>query len=630
MLQDSSGSDNEYKNQVRKRSNPEEWKRNIMKKKKVKGECHTSYSGKVIEKRQTGGQCKCPRKCFDKVDRAELQFLISCVNKFDNKNSQDTYLQSLIEIVPVKRPKKVCYIENSGSSDNETDDCNAPVSNKKTKHRSVNYHVKLSSGRVLTVCQKAFVSMYGIFRGRVERLRNLLVQGEIPLDKRGKARSANAISGDICQKIHEFIDSIPKKATHYTNKPKFYLSSELNLKILLEMFNKKYSLGLKYDFFRRYYKENFNFSFGRPQVDVCITCESLSNKIKDSTLCDSSKRAAVAEKLVHARRAKKFYDKLKDLTQNLMTSTEFKEKNFVMCFDYMQNIQLPHIPVQDIFYYRQLSVSTFCIHNVASRQSTLYVYHEGIAKKTPNEVITFFLNYISTNVPDSVQHLHIFSDGCAAQNRNHTLVRLLLNLTDNNRFHKISHYYPQRGHSFIPCDRDFSLIKRCLNKSDRLYNIEQLGELMIRSAYEGKFCVKYVQTEEIKNFSDWWPKYYKKTCLSDDSYGRNIEKKVKLQFHISKFSHFEYSSSHPGKIRALQFIDSATSSFFSLRKILNPLVLNQNVPPLYQGKVPIFYKKVTDLKKILVYIPEAFKNFYEEVTSNWPTSAAQENDEEIS
>ncbi|KAJ9577660.1 hypothetical protein L9F63_005740, partial [Diploptera punctata] len=45
----------------------------------------------------------------------------------------------------------------------------------------------------------------------------------------------------------------------------------------------------------------------QPQVDVCSTCEDLNTKIKSSTLNDVAKRAAVAELLVHKRRAKKFY-----------------------------------------------------------------------------------------------------------------------------------------------------------------------------------------------------------------------------------------------------------------------------------------------------------------------------------
>lgn len=57
-----------------------------------------------------------------------------------------------------------------------------------------------------------------------------------------------------------------------------------------------------------YYKENYDFRFGRPQVDVCSTCEDLGTKFKSTALNDNEKRTAVAELMVHKRRACKFYE----------------------------------------------------------------------------------------------------------------------------------------------------------------------------------------------------------------------------------------------------------------------------------------------------------------------------------
>ncbi|KAJ8883543.1 hypothetical protein PR048_015387, partial [Dryococelus australis] len=70
----------------------------------------------------------------------------------------------------------------------------------------------------------------------------------------------------------------------------------------------------------------------------------------------------------------------------------------------MQNISLPCIPVQELFYYRQLSV-----------------------------------------------------DACGGQNMNNCTIRFLLSLTDTNRFDIIIHRFPILGHSYLACDRDFSL-----------------------------------------------------------------------------------------------------------------------------------------------------------------------------
>jgi hypothetical protein len=130
----------------------------------------------------------------------------------------------------------------------------------------------------------------------------------------------------------------------------------------------------------------------------------------------------------------------------------------------MQNLSLPKIPVQEMFYWRQLSVSVFCIHDIKTEKSAIFLYHEEQAHKGPNEVCSFLDYYIKNNISSSVDELHLYSDNCGGQNKNHTLSRMLLALTDIGRFKKIIQNFPVRGHSFLPCDRDFALIKRYLKK----------------------------------------------------------------------------------------------------------------------------------------------------------------------
>ena len=96
----------------------------------------------------------------------------------------------------------------------------------------------------------------------------------------------------------------------------------------------------------KYFHENFNLHFGRPQVDTCNKCEEFTIKIKSNSLGEEAKRTAVAEKMVHQRRAKKFYNALRH------TAEECKQREDLgaLAFNFMQNLQLPHIPVQDLFY----------------------------------------------------------------------------------------------------------------------------------------------------------------------------------------------------------------------------------------------------------------------------------------
>ncbi|KAJ9589899.1 hypothetical protein L9F63_016960, partial [Diploptera punctata] len=153
------------------------------------------------------------------------------------------------------------------------------------RNHSFKYRLTIGGERKIT-CKNVFMKIHGIAHNRLERICKLLLQNKTPKNRHGQNRSGNA--------------------------------------------------------------DNFGYSFGRPQFDVCSLCEVLNAKLKDKNLNDNAKRTAVAELMVHKRRAKKFYTSMKE------ASKDDDDETVAMCFDYMQNLPLPNIPVQEIFYMRQL------------------------------------------------------------------------------------------------------------------------------------------------------------------------------------------------------------------------------------------------------------------------------------
>nr|CAI5850987.1 unnamed protein product [Callosobruchus analis] len=140
---------------------------------------------------------------------------------------------------------------------------------------------------------------------------------------------------------------------------------------------------VKYEYYLKYFKENFNLKFRRPHVDVCSKCERHGTKLKDVNINDSAKAVAAAELRVHKRGAKKFYNKIKE-AQTLCTEV------MGLVFDYMQNMLLPHTPVQEFF----IIGSSGCthskyVHNIKENPGHFYTYHEGQSQKRPNEVCSF-------------------------------------------------------------------------------------------------------------------------------------------------------------------------------------------------------------------------------------------------
>lgn len=179
----------------------------------------------------------------------------------------------------------------------------------------------------------------------------------------------------------------------------------------------------------------------------------------------------------------------------------------------MQNLPLPHVPIQEIFYLRQLWVNCFGIKNLKTDKSVFYVYHEGLAHKGANEVCSMILHYLDNFLGDNIRELYLFSDNFPGQNKNHTVIRFLLALTDTKRFSKIKHYFPVRGYSFLPNDQDFGVIKKKIKKCDRIYVPDQYYSIM--SEASPRFSVFLLSTNQVMEFSKWWTTYYKKTVLSD-------------------------------------------------------------------------------------------------------------------
>lgn len=117
----------------------------------------------------------------------------------------------------------------------------------------------------------------------------------------------------------------------------------------------------------------------------------MSIKLKNPHLNENAKKVTSAELIVHKRRASKFFSKAKEITAKRQ---EHGSTIMGLSFDYMQNLPLPVVPVQKVFYFRQLWVYEFCVHNIKTAKATFCSYHEGQALKGPNEVTSFLNDYI--------------------------------------------------------------------------------------------------------------------------------------------------------------------------------------------------------------------------------------------
>ncbi|PSN53749.1 hypothetical protein C0J52_02214 [Blattella germanica] len=563
--------------------------REIIKESRLKNQAYVNYKGETVKPREQGYDCRCKWKCITtKISSDVMMELYSKFLTFGTKNEQDGHLQSLIE--------------------------------RKPKDHTYKYWLSSSGGHV-QVCKLAFLSVYGISDDILRRIRDLLSSGKSPKDMRGKQRSANAMPAEVTLLIEDHINSFPINEGHYTSREYKYLSPNLNVKKMWKLFQSEHpQRKVSYWYYWKIFKDNFNLKFNQPQVDTCCLCEQLKVKIKSSSLNDNAKRVAVAEHIVHRRKADKFYKKIHHV-KNMC-----RERDDVagISIDFMQNLMHPVIPIQDTFYLRQLTYNIFNIHDLKSEKAVFYTYDETTAKKSPNEVCSFILSYINEYVSSSIRQFFLFSDGCAGQNKNHCLIRLMLALEAKGRFDSIHQYFPIRGHSYLPCDRDFSVVKRTVKKQDRVYLPLDYTELITSSSSKNAFTVHMVHKEEILDFKSWWPAHYKKNVLSVESQGRTVPREMKQHFSISEFMEFSYYKQTPGVVKTRNFIDGMQEHTFRLAE--------QNLIPDFPSKAAfssevamISDKKMADLKKFKPYLPhdQEIQSFYGHLYSK-PTYKSQE------
>lgn len=132
--------------------------------------------------------------------------------------------------------------------------------------------------------------------------------------------------------IESHINSFPKRTSHYSrqkNTNKFYLSPELNIKKLYELYLEKYENEMfqfysvkdkksfkpkvTYDFFFRFFKANFNLSFGTPRSDTCKVCDIFEKKLTNPELTEEERKQLKLQEKLHKKKLAYF---LKNLPKN--------------------------------------------------------------------------------------------------------------------------------------------------------------------------------------------------------------------------------------------------------------------------------------------------------------------------
>lgn len=398
---------------------------------------------------------KCRRNCSNRISIDQRQSLFTAYYSLD-LNGKNVMLFNCIQRRSVKHHRKNAV---------------------KRKQNSFYYSVKLpNQNDQIIVCKTAFCSLFQISTKKVEIIQKKHTAGQIVPsdDKRGKhINRANKTSDEVINEIIDHISSFPAESSHYSrnrNPNKKYLAPTLSIsqmhRLYIEQCESKelpQQYFIKYGVYANIFSNNFNLSFGQPRSDTCAKCDANEadeeHKIKY--------KMAFEQQKVDRAQAKS------------------KENVVYLTIDLQQVMQLPKLTTSRAFYLRQLAFYNLGIHSISSSgvKPFMMTWTENIAKRGSDEVLSCLFEFIQNQ--DPIEHLVVWSDSCAGQNKNFNLIAFYQYLILHQYCKTIDHKFPEVGHSYLDSDRDFGRIEKVLKKHEKISSPEEYRS-HIKSASNSK------------------------------------------------------------------------------------------------------------------------------------------------
>lgn len=164
----------------------------------------------------------------------------------------------------------------------------------------------------------------------------------------------------------------------------------------------------------------------------------------------------ISKRDIHHRKAEKA---LKHLSSSMLESQYTASSVTTIAIDMQQVLFTPTLTHSNMFYSRQLSHYNLCIHVGDTAKSFMCMWHEGVAGRGGNAVASCLFKVLTSGFSQK-KHLEIWCDNCAGQNKNRMVLMVLIFLVGKGYYDTIDFKFLVSGHSYMPCDRDFSEIEK--------------------------------------------------------------------------------------------------------------------------------------------------------------------------
>lgn len=229
-------------------------------------------------------------------------------------------------------------------------------------------------------------------------------------------------------------------------------------------------------------------------------CNKLQLQIKHPLTNPDLKIQLHEQKNNHLQRASFIDRHFRDQVDNSKLSGGSK---IVLVFDLEKVFVTPKLNTNTAYYKRKLSTYNFCVHDETNNRTYMYVWHEALASRGPQEITSCLIYHFEKYIPESCTEIVLYSDSCGGQNRNIKTSLMLSHLLDRSRnITTIAQFFFLSGHSYNVCDRKFSIIERKRRQVNNIYTPTEWKQLIENSKITlPKFTVTEMDKTSFKSCS---------------------------------------------------------------------------------------------------------------------------------
>ncbi|CAH1110446.1 unnamed protein product [Psylliodes chrysocephalus] len=377
------------------------------------------------------------------------------------------------------------------------------------KMSTFKYFFKDKDDSQINVCKTFFLTTLGYKRHCDWIVSSVYSRKSLPdtlniKDGRGKKYCTKKIPRDD---IKTHIMSFHPLNSHYRREhapSRLYLPSDINITLMHNDFKEKFpNYSCSYDLYRTEVKK-MNIAFTKLGNEDCEKCEEYSfhntSHTKQSLDNDCETCKLWKDHLKFVEYTRMAYQEDVAIANN----QEPNQTNFLaISADLLKVIMLPRIDMyKRILFTRRISVYNESFVSLGSQKKHFplaVLWHEGIAGRKQEEIISAFHAFFSTN--RDINQIVMWTDNCTSQNKNWAFITFLIFLINSQELgtEKIHMKYFEPGHSYMSADSFHHQVELSLKKQKKTYDFSDFSAA-VQSANKGHVTVKCLNINEI---ADW-------------------------------------------------------------------------------------------------------------------------------